>query len=123
MSILIGPNPQCFEGTPFFADVCDVTIPGSTTTHISFNVPPATTRKLKKLLITTTNDGDFEIIAGGSVIGAGRLHNTEQNVAFKFDPPRPITAGTLVEVKFSCDSEPSISCPIKCFLSASDFIV
>jgi hypothetical protein len=121
MSILIGPNPLCFEGTPYFNEVCDTATPGSTKTIMSFTIPTGTTRKLKSIFVTATNDGDLELISGGSIIWAARLDNVVHNVSFKFDPVKPISAGTLVELKFTADSEPTASCPICAFLSGSDF--
>jgi len=110
------------SGTPFHVSGTIAASPGATVTVFSFSVPVATTRKVNTLFVTSENPGRFSLESGGSEIAAGELFEAEKNITFKFDPTYPISAGTLVELKYTAPTEPSgAGCPVSGFLSANDF--
>jgi len=94
--------------------------PGNTVTVFSVTVPALTTRQLKELYVVTSAEGRFSLESGGVEIAAGITDNVNRNVLFKFDPPRPIATGTLLELKFDADASPSTACPVTGFLLAND---
>lgn len=110
------------EGTPYHQRGNILASPGGTVTVLTATVPALTTRKLKHLWVTAINDGDFSLEAAGVEIAAGRIDVVQRNISFKFDPPRPISAGALLELKYIADSEPTVACPITAFLSGNDVI-
>ena len=109
------------DGTPYFLRGQINADPGNTVTVLTDTVPALTTRKLKKLWVTALNDGFFSLEAGGLEIAYGRIDNVAHNISFNFEPPRPISAGVLLELKYISDSEPTMTCGITAFLSGSDF--
>ena len=114
-------NVTIIEQEPFFSRGAITVVPGTTQTMLSFTVPNGTTRKLRRVFVTGSNDGYFTLESGGVEIAAGIIDNTNRNTPFIFDPQRPIGAGTLVELKFISESEPSLGCPATGFISAEDF--
>jgi len=109
------------DGTPYYIRGKVNASPGNTVTVFTDTVPALTTRYLKTLWVTAYNDADFSLEAGGVEVAAGRIVSTvHQNVEFNFYPPRPISTGTVIELKYSSESEPNYPCPVTAFLSASD---
>ena len=108
-------------GTPFHASGTIAASPGATVTVFSFTVPALTTRNIATLFVTSENPGRFSLLSGGSEIAAGEIFEAEKNITFKFDPSRPISAGTLVELEYAAPSEPTAGCPVSGFLAANDF--
>jgi hypothetical protein len=111
------------NGTPYFLRGKVNAIPDGAVTVFSTTVPVGTIRSLKHLWVTALNDGDFSLEAGGFEIAAGRIDNVAHNVSFRFFPARPISAGTLIELKYNSDTEPTFACPVTAFLSASDVTI
>jgi len=110
------------NGTPFHVSGTIAASPGGTVTVFSFVVPGGTTRNANTLFVTSENPGRFSLESGGSEVAAGELFEAEKNITFKFDPTLPISAGTLVELKYTAPPEPSgAGCPVSGFLSANDF--
>lgn len=107
-------------GTRFYLRGTIAASPGATVTVFTTTVPALTTRYLYSLFVTAYNDGQFSLEAAGIEIAAGLIHVSEKNISFNFDPPRPIGAGVLLELKYLSDSEPNYPCPITAFLSADD---
>ena len=118
--VFIPPDPPTINDFYLRGNV--TASPGGTVTVLTSVVPSGTTRKLTNVFITALNDGDFSLLAAGIEIAAGRLDNVLHNISFKFDPPRPIAAGVTIELKYTADSEPTITCPITAFLAANDQI-
>ena len=94
--------------------------PGGSVSVFSVVVPASTVRRLKTLWVTAINDGDFFLNADALEIATGRISVVQQNIQFKFDPPRPIAAGVTLELLFVADSEPTGACPVTAFLSGYD---
>lgn len=109
------------EGSPYFLRGNIAASPGGLVTVFTATVPALTLRKLKTLWVTAVNDGDFSLEVDGSEIAAGRIDPTDRNISFIFNPPRPVSAGGVIMLKYTSDSDPSVACPITAFLSASDF--
>lgn len=108
------------EGTPYFKRGNINASPGATVSVFTDSVPLLTTRKLRQLFVTAYNDGQFSLEVNGVEVAAGLISSVEHNVKFKFDPPRPISAGATIELKYTADSEPNYPCPITAFLSGND---
>jgi len=108
------------EGNPFFASGSETSIPGAVINVVSFTVPAGVTRKIKRLNITTSASGDFSLLVGGSEIDGGVFYEARKNIELKLDPSYPISAGTLVELKFTAEAEPTFGCPVRGFISALD---
>lgn len=111
------------EGVPFYLSGEVDAMPSGTATVLSALVPANKTRNLKQLWVTALNDGHFSLKADGLQIAKGRIDNVAHNVVFKFDPPRPIGAGVLLEVVYDGDGEPTFICPVTAFLSGSDLTI
>lgn len=94
--------------------------PGNVVTVLTDTVPLATVRKLKSVFVTAYNDGQYSLQIDGVEIAAGLISAVEHNLPFKFDPPYPISAGALIELKYTSDNEPNYPCPITAFLSGYD---
>lgn len=117
---IVGDTSPGNGGALYFKDASVLCVPGTTQVLITETIPALTTRYLKKLWVTAYNDGLFSLEAAGLEIAAGLISNVQHNISFNFDPPRPIGAGVLLELKFISDTEPDYPCPIKAFLSGND---
>lgn len=108
-------------GTPFYLRGGITVAPGTTQNMISFTVSGGTVRKIHKVNISASNDGYFSLESGAVEIASGIIDTTNRNVSFTFDPPRPIAAGVLVELKYLSESEPSLGCQATGYISGEDF--
>ena len=108
------------QGEPYFISGNVNSDPGVEVTLFSFTVPIATTRKIKSLDVISEAPGLFYLESGGSEIAAGIIFEARKNISLKFDPARPISAGTLVELKYLADASFDYACPVRGFLSALD---
>ena len=116
------PTPSD-EGTPFYLRGEVPAVPAGSTSVFTYTVPVSQERKLKQLWVTALNDGFFSLEADGTQIATGRIDNVAHNVVFKFDPPRPISAGVLLELLYNGDDEPTFVCPVTAFLSGNDLTI
>lgn len=91
-------------GNPVFHDFFAPSTPGIEQTAFSFVVPPGVERYIHNLFMDSAMPTTYQIYAGGSIIGSGRTGPGSSFHNFIFNPPRPIPAGTLVEVKFTVNS-------------------
>ena len=107
--------------TTHYAETTATTVtPGTEQTLISEAVPGGTTRYLTLVKVPFRHQGFFEITAGGSRIGSGHTGPGRPDPHFAFDPPRPISGGTTVEVKFTAQSGvPSTAC-VDAYLMGGD---
>jgi hypothetical protein len=115
--LTVNPHP----GTPFYSEATVNTSIGASVDVFTFTVPASTTRKIETLKVVTEVPGRYTLDAGGSEIAAGLSYESEKNLEFKFSPPRPISEGTVVTLKYEADSGFNYSCPVSGFLMASDF--
>jgi hypothetical protein len=111
------------EGTPHYLRGQVTAVPSGSVDVLTEIVPASTVRKLRQIWVTALNDGDFSLQADGVEIAAGRIDNVAHNVHFTFNPPRPISAGVTIVLKYISDDEPTFACPVTAFLSASDVTI
>jgi hypothetical protein len=106
-------------GTPYFKDVSDVGDPGNDKTLLTDTVPANTIRNIQQIVVVCTMEGVFQVLAAGQVVGSGRTSGSTPNVSFAFNPWRPFSASTLIEVVFRqrVNSPPA---PVEVYLQASD---
>lgn len=88
-------------GVSVYYDATATGTPGIEQTLITFSVPAGKTHELKRLQVSSFRAGKFVVEAGGSIIGTIRSGAAEFNPVFEWDPGRSISAGTLVEVKYT----------------------
>lgn len=113
------PKFSAFTGTPVFFEVSSSTTPGVEQTLISLTVPAATTRFLYQVVVVCRMEGVFKILSDSYLIGSGRTGAAQPNVAFLFNPPRPTSAGSVVDVLF----EARVGSPVvdvEVFIHATD---
>jgi hypothetical protein len=118
--VIVGDTVPGNTGDVYYLRGSVACVPGSTQIVLTDTVPALTVRYLKSLWVTAFNDGEFSLKAAGVEIAAGLISNVQHNISFRFDPPRPISPGTLLELEFSSDSEPNYPCQITAFLSGND---
>lgn len=111
------------EGTPHFIRGEVTAVPSGTVDVLTETVPALISRNLRHIWVKALNDGDFSLQADGVEIAAGRIDNVAHNVSFNFNPPRPISTGAVLVLKYTCDDEPTFAYPITAFLSASDVTI
>jgi hypothetical protein len=88
----------------------DNTTPGSYQTLITSIVPSNTIRYLYKAQINVRQEGVFQVLANGDLIGSGRT-GPGLSPVFEWMPQKPLTAGTVVELKFmQRPNSPSVTC-------------
>jgi len=116
---------EIVDGTPgikFFSDIFDEpTTPGADQTLLSFTVPVSTLRQVNKVNVTLRQESYFWIEADGLKVGSG-LTGPGQKSEICFNPTRPFSPGTLIEVKLKQRNGSAVT-TVDCVLSGSDSAV
>lgn len=109
-------------GTPFYRDGTTSSLAplGTVVTLDSFTVPALTTRKFRKVWVTSNHPGVWTIDAGGSIIATGRIHPGHPDSDFSFDPIREVGSSTLVKLNY-CARSGRDSSDVSWHIMASDF--
>jgi hypothetical protein len=76
-------------------------VAGATVNVLTSTVPAATTRTIKKIIVTTRAAGSFEIKVGGSVVGSGRTSSAGLNIPFEFSVGLAVLTGVTIDVEFT----------------------
>jgi hypothetical protein len=91
-------------GDGFFEDAQTTTTPGLEQTVFSIVVGAGITKKLTSLHVSCRLPTSFNLEAGGAIIASGRTGASSPNYTFNWATPRPITAGTALELKLTARS-------------------
>lgn len=104
-----------------FDDAAETTTPGALQTLISATVPDGITRSLYQAIVVTRVTGDFQVIAGGEIIGSGRTGPAGTG-PMVWNPGRPLAPGTAYEIIFQSRSG-SPPQDVEAYVQAVDVIV
>lgn len=106
-------------GTPFHSrDQRTVTTPGTPETLITEVVPASTTRKISKVVVSSTKLGKFDIKIDSTIIGSGRTGPSNMNAEFTFSPAISATATQTITVEFNQLRGPATD--VEAYLMAND---
>jgi hypothetical protein len=102
-----------------FFEVAASTTPGVEQTLLSLTIPALTTRFVHQVVVVCRMEGSFRVLSDSSLIGSGRTGAAQSNVAFNFSPPRPLLAGSVLDVLFeSRPNSPVVD--VEVFVQAAD---
>ena len=101
MSVISSSLGSTVLGTEFNIHVEEIDIdPGVYVEVFSFTVPVDSTLKVSDVGVSCSVSGRFQLLADGEEIASGRTTEGKTDAERKFGVPRPISSGTLVELKF-----------------------
>ena len=97
-------------GAPFHAYDTETSASGSEEEVLSFTVGTGVTRRITQVIGTACVEGVFELrVQGGDTLAVFVTTPSNATVSFKFEPSKPISSGSVVELVFTAndDQDPS----------------